>query len=313
MKLTLGRLPIRLATITLLAASYSVSIAFAAVVNLTQSDQVITPVPADARRLATYFSPPYHTGPIPPAIKEILLRNTPPEFRAGCAAMVDSLGNAARGSSRVSIRILAVAESSAWLGWRCDSRVGRFDSAYSEQLAIFSASRATIQFFDLKAPQDTGVTFYHVSFAETLKLRNAGGSAAFELFAVGPGVPATGLSRKAENRFVVIADSATAAKMALALVTARERPGAPSGGTAGGSTLNSDDEYRAAMRFEHDLTGNVTAINVFYRDQAVVPRPRFGNLRYVWNPAAFAFTEAAPIRLPPVGRKPGPHNRPLAY
>jgi len=332
MKPTLSRLPIPLAVTVLLAALSLPARAIAAPVNLAQSDQIVTPVSADARRLAAYFSPPYHAGPLPPAVEEILLHNAPAELRAGCAAMVDSWGAAARGTSRLSIRILAVASGSAWLAWRCDSRIVRFENHYSEQLAVFTTARGTIQFLDLKAHEDTGATLYHVSFAETLELRDAESSAAFEVFAVGSSVRGgasnnaggplaedssaseapTASARKAENRFVVIGNSAAAAKVVLALVTARERPNAPKGETGGAGAFDSDDEYRVALRFDHDLTGHVTAISAFYRDQSIGPRPRFGIIRYVWNPAMFTFAVAAPVRLRPVGPRPVPHQH-LAY
>ncbi len=314
-----------MALIVLVAALAPGARAVAATVNLAQSDQAVAPAPADARRLATYFSPPYQAGPLPSAVDEVLARSAPAELRAGCAAMVDSWGTAARGTSRVSLRILAVAGGSAWLAYRCDSRMAPFDNDYSERLAVFTAARGTIQFLNLKAIEDTGATLYHVGFAKTLRLRGAENSAAFEVFAVGSSPSAGSASRnaeerlsqngsasqdrsaadgQAENRFVVIANSATATKPVLALVTARKRPGAPNGDTAGADVSNSD-EYRAALRFDHDLTGHLTAVVAYARNNPTGERSSFGVIRYAWNPATFTFAVAKPIPPPSVHRPKG--------
>jgi hypothetical protein len=317
--------PLSLAATAILAALYLAASAVAATVNLAQSDQAVAPAPTDARRLATYFSPPYQAGPLPSAVDEILARSAPAELRAGCAAMVDSWGPAARGSSRVSIRILAIAGSSAWVAYRCDSRIPQFEGNYSERLAVFNSARRMIQFLDLEAKEDTAATLYHVGLATTLKLRGAENSDAFVVFAVGSS-PSQERSAsrdraapegQAENRYVVIANSAIAAKPVLALETARQRPGVSVGDTAGSDSSNSD-EYRAALRFDHDLTGHLTAIEAYYRAAPPGARSRFGVLRYVWNPASFTFAAGKPlarqphpqepVRLPPV---PGYH--PHAY
>jgi hypothetical protein len=330
-----SRRPLPLAATAILAALYLAASAVAATVNLAQSDQAVAPAPADARRLATYFSPPYQAGPLPSAVEEILARSAPAELRAGCAAMVDSWGPAARGTSRLSVRILAVAGGSAWLAYRCDSRDSRlpqFEGNYSERLAVFNSARRIIQFLDLKASEDTTATLYHVGLAETLKLRGAENSAAFEVFAVGSSPADGGASRdagdsssqdratqdgQAENRFVVIANSATAAKLVLALVTARKRTGARNGDTAGAGASDSD-EYRAALHFDHDLTGHLTAIEAYYRAAPPGARSRFGVLRYAWNPATFTFAVAKPLARPahpqqPVRLPPVPGYHPHAY
>jgi hypothetical protein len=316
-----------LLTATALFAMYLTAVsAVAATVNFAQTDQTITPAPTNARRLATYFSPPYSTGPMPSAVNEILARNAPPELHAGCAATVASWSPAARGSSRVSIRILAVAAGSAWLAYRCDSRLPQLDGTYSELLAVFNSARRSIQFVSLLRPEDNAATLYHVGLDQIVKLRGAEDSAAFLVFAVASKPSGHGTSRgaavppsqslDAENRFVVIANSATMAKPVLTLVTARERPGMRNGVAAGGGTPESD-EYRAALRNDHDLTGHLTAVNEYYRKAPTGARSHFGVARYVWNPASFSFALAAPIlpasRPRPIRLPAVPGYNPLAY
>jgi hypothetical protein len=311
MKPTLSSRPLRLAATVILAALYLAASTVAATVNLAQSDQAVAPAPADARRLAAYFSPPYQAGPLPVA-DEILARSAPAELRIGCAAMVDSWGRSARGSSRVSIRILAVAGGSAWIAYRCDSRIPQFEGNYSERLAAFNSARRLIEFLDLKANEDTAATLYHIGLATTLKLRGAENSAAFVVFAVGSSpLQERSASRdsaapqgQAENRYVVVANSATAARPVLVLVTARRRRGASVGGDAAGTEptgadSSNSDEYRAALRFDHDLSGHLTAIEAYYRAAPPGARSRFGVLRYVWNPARFTFAAAKPLARPP--------------
>lgn len=285
--------------------------AVAATVNLSQSNQAVTPSAAEARRLAAYFTPPYRPGPLPPAVDDILLRSAPVELHTACAAMVDSWGATARGSARISLRILAIAAGNAWLAYRCDSRLPRFENEYSERLAAFTAARGTLQFIDLAAPEDTRATLYHVGIANTLKLVGAENSAALVVFAVNSS-PLDGAAnhaahdRLSENRFVVIANSASATKIALALVTARVQPGASTREASHSATSNGE-EYRAALRFGHDLAGHLTAVTAYHRDQPLGARPRFGVIRYAWNPATRTFEVAMPVPLPPGGRR-----RPLA-
>jgi hypothetical protein len=352
---TPSHLPVRLAA-TALFATLSLAASVAATVNLAQSNRIVAPAPADARRLSTYFSPPYKSGPLPSAVEEILLRNAPADLRAGCAAMVDSWGGAARGSSRVTLRILSVAGGSAWVTYRCDSRLAQFDGNYSERLADFNSARGTIQFLDLKTNEDSAATLYHVGLAATLKLRGAENSASFVVFAIsfnpaagepvqksgrhserslrseesrdssqaqndtvgfaqsfpggstsrdasaapsqdGPAAQDRAASNgPAENRLVVIANSATTTKPVLSLITARKRPGAQIGDTANGDASDVD-EYRAGLRYEHDLAGYLTAVGVYYRDAPPGARSRFGVVRYVWNPATLTFAAAAPVPI----------------
>ena len=331
MKPSPSRLPILLAATALIAALAPATRAVPATVNLVQSNQVVAPAPADARRLSTYFSPPYQAGPLPPAVEEILLRNAPADLRAQCATMVASWGATARGSSRVSLRILGVADGSAWVTYRCGSRLPQFDGNYSERLAAFNSTRGTIQFLDLKANEDTAATLYHVGLAATLKLHGAENSASFVVFAVSfnpargstsreasaaapqrdasaqdsAGRDHAGYDGPAENRLVVIANSAGATKPVLSLVTARKRPGARIGDTADGNASDVD-EYRAGLRYEHDLAGYLTAVGAYYRDAPPGAHPRFGVVRYVWNPATLTFAPAKPIPPPSVHR---PHGR----
>jgi len=291
-----------LAVAMLVALSLAVPVA-AATVNFAQSSEAIAPAPADARRLAAYFSPPYQAGPMPPAVEEILLRDASANLRAGCAATVDRFGAAARGSSRISLSILAVAGGSAWLAYRCDSRLPQFDGAYSERLAVFNSARRTIQFLDLKTSDDTADALYHVGLAETVKLRAAENSAAFEVFAMSPSHDRAGPPRQAENRFVVIANSRTQARTALSVVTARHRPATAIDAAPGVTPrVAAGDVYRAGIRFDHDLTGNLTAVVAYYRDV----HARSGVTRYEWIPAAFRFAVARPIPLPPVGAESEP-------
>jgi hypothetical protein len=320
------RPPLPLAATALFAMLYLAAPAIAATVNFAQSDQTVAPAPADARRLATYFSPPYHTGPLPSAVEEMLWRSAPAELRAECAATVDSWNRATRGRSRVSVRILGVANGSAWLAYRCasgnadDARLPQSEGNYTERVAVFNSARRTIQFLGLKAREDTAATLYHVGLAENVKLRGAENSATFVVFAISSnardGSP-SGEDRQAENRFVVIANSATAAKLVLALVTARKGPGA-GGGDAADADASSSDEYRAALRLDHDLAGHLTAIDAYYREAPSGARSHFGRSRYVWNPATFRFAVAKPLPAPslrqhPVRLPPVPGYSPLAY
>jgi hypothetical protein len=268
--------------------------------SFAQSNQTVAPAAADARRLATYLTPPYKAGPMPPAVEQILLRAATAELRTGCAATVDRFGPAAHGSSRVSMHILAVAGGSAWVTYRCDSRLPEFDGLYSERLAVFNSTRRVIQFLDLRTGDDTADTLYHVGLSETVKMRGAENSAIFQVFAMSPSRDRAGPPRRAENRMVVIANSPTRAQTALSVVTVRHlsalattgddasaaAPEAPAGGT-----------YHAAIHFDHDLTGHLTVVVVYYRDTGA----RSGVTRYEWSPTALRFAVARPIPLPPVG------------
>ncbi len=303
-----------------LFATFAAAASAAATASFGQSNQVVAPAPADARRLATYFSPPYQAGPMPLAVEEILLRDSPADLRAGCAATVDRFGPAARGSSRVAMRIMAVAGGSAWVTYRCSSRLAEFDGLYSERLAVFNSTRRVIQFLDLRTAEDTPDTLYHVGLSETVKMRGAENSASFELFAMSPGHDRASPPRRTENRFVVIANSPTRAGTALSVVTGRQRPATA---TDDGSGAPPASAYRAAIRFDHDLTGHLTAVVAYYRDAGA----RSSATRYVWIPAALRFAVARPIPLPPIGEAPPgqplpeqppepllpvPGNRPLA-
>ncbi len=281
--------------------------AVAALANFSQSNQAIAPGPTDLRRLAAYFTPPYPPGPLPPQVSEILLRSAPAELRTACAVVVDSWGPAARGSARVTLRMLAVVSGNAWVAYRCDSADSRFASDYGERLAAFNAARGTIQFLDLAAPEDTRATLYHVGLANTFKLLGAEDSAAFEVFAVDsnpskPNTAGAAPARASENRFVIVANSGSATRVALMLVTARMRPGAINRDIS----LGDSSEYRAKPRFDHDLAGHVTFVSVYHRDSSIGTRPHFGVTRYAWNPASLAFSAVKPEPLAPVK----PHRLP---
>ena len=263
--------------------------------GLAQSNEIVAPAAADARQLASYFTPPYKTGPLPAAVEEILLRAASADLRGGCAATVDRFGAGAHGSARLSMRILGVAGGSAWLSYRCESSAPGFGGLYTERLAVFNSGRRVIQFLDLRTGDDAADTLYHVGLSATMKMRGAEDSASFEVFAVNPSRDHAGPPRRSENRFVIVANAPTRAGTALSVVTARHRAAdadaqrsdaAPAAGT-----------YHAAIRFDHDLTGHLTAVVVYYRDTAA----RSGMVRYVWTPAALRFAIARPIPLPPVG------------
>jgi len=310
--------------------------------DFAQSDQIVTPAATDARRLASYFSPPYHSGPLPAEVDEMLARDVPADLRAGCAVTVDSwnpslrdrLGEnsaartrsredaalrgrsgenlAAQSRARVTVRILGVANGSAWLAYRCDSGNSedahrpQADGEYTERLALFNSARRTIQFVGLKAREDTATTLYHVGLAETVKLRGAENSATFVVFAFGSsahnGTRSTE-DRQAEDRFVVIANSTSAAKLVLALVTARQRPDAGNGNATDSNASSSSDEYRAQLRLDHDLAGHLTAVDVYYREAPPDARSHFGVNRYVWNPATLRFAVGKPLPAPQLRRQ----------
>jgi hypothetical protein len=282
--------------------------------NFAQSNQVVTPAPADAHRLAAYFTPPYAPGPMPPRVHEILLRSAPPDLPASCAAMVDGWGAAARGSSRVTARILGVADGNAWIAYRCDSRLPQFTYDYSERLAAFNSSRGAIQFLDLAAPQDPPATLYHVGFSTTLKLIGAEDSAAFEVFAVEPAPRNSATNhaaRSSENRYAIVANSTSATRVALTLVTARSGPDAVDRDSA----LGDSSEYRATLRFDHDIEGHLTFINVYHRDSTVAAKPHFGLARYAWSEATLTFVSVKPVPIKPIRRQrlpPQPYDGQLA-
>ena len=144
----LGKLSLA-GAIALAATLLPLTRTIAASVNFPQSSQAVSPTPADSRKLDADFTPPFKPGPMPPPVSEILLRSAPAELTNACAAMVDSWGAAARGTARVTLRILAVANGNAWIAYRCDSRRPQFANSYSERLAAFNAARGTIQFIDL--------------------------------------------------------------------------------------------------------------------------------------------------------------------
>ena len=316
------------AVIALVVALWAPMPATAGTVNLAQSDQTIVLPPGDSHKLAGYFTPPYRPGPMPPQVNEILLRNAPEELRTACAGMVDSWGSRARGSDRVTVWILALANGSAWTTYRCDSRLPQFANIYSERLALFSATRGTIQFIDLAAADDTRATLYHVGLAETLKLLGADNSASFEVFAVNLNPLAgsanysstsrltadSGASNprvSSENRLAIVANSASATKVALMLVTARVRPGVNNRETSPADSA----EYRAQPRFDHDLAGHLTFVSVYHRDSPPGARPHFGLTRYAWDAATLTFVPAKPVPLPPVKPRrvlPIPHDGQLA-
>jgi hypothetical protein len=305
----------------------------AALINLPQSNQAVAPSMADSRRLTKYFTPPYRLGPLPPEVDEILLRSAGPELHRACAAMVDSWGANARGSARVTIRILVVAAGNAWVAYRCDSRLRQFENQYSERLATFNAKRGAIQFIDLAAPDDTRETLYHVALANTVKLLGAESAAAFEVFAVNS-LPHDGHANHAmrdrisENRYVIIANSAAMTKIALSLVTRSVRPGAGPGAPADGgqnigpnigedngrdNEANDDSNVasQAGLRFGHDLAGHLIAVNVYHQDRSPGLESHYGLTHYDWNRTTLTFEVAVPVTLPPVPLL-RQHRRPLA-
>jgi hypothetical protein len=302
-----------------IALAITISIAgpvAATLINLTQSNQAVAPSTADLRHLSKYFTPPYRPGPLPPEVNEILMRSAPPELHRACAAMVDSWGANARGTARVTIRILTVAGGNAWVAYRCDSRLPQYDNEYSERLATFSAKRGAIQFIDLAAPDDSRAMLYHVALANTLKLLGAENSAAFEVFAVNSSprtsdANQTTRDRVSENRYVIIANSAAATKIALSLVTMRVRPGAAPRAPAG----SGDDDNvasQAGLRFGHDLAGHLTAVNVYNHDRSPGTESHYALTHYEWSRATLTFEVAAPVTLPPVPMSRQMHRRPLA-
>lgn len=299
--------------IVLAIAAFPIAQSGAAMVNLPQSNQAVTPSPADSRRLVKNFTPPYRSGPLPPAVNEILLRNAPPELRRACAAMVDSWGADTRGSARVTVRILAVAGGNAWVAYRCDSRSQRYEDQYSERLATFSAKRGAIQFIDLAAPDDTRATLYHVGLANTVKLLGTENSAAFEVFAVNsvPRDRDANRDRMVENRYVIVANSATSTNIALSLVTRRVRPGANDPTATGNTDEARNVQAQAGLRFGHDLAGHLTSVNVYHQDRSPDAESHYGLTHYEWNRATLTFELAAPVTLPPVPLS-RHHHRPLA-
>ena len=285
----------------------------AATINLPQSNQTVTPSTADSRRLIKNFTPPYRPGPLPPEVNEMLLRSAPPELHRACAAMVDSWGAAARGSARVTVRIIAVAGGNAWVAYRCDSLLQQFANQYSERLATFSARRGAIQFIDLAAPDDNRATLYHVALANTVKLLGAESSAAFEVFAVRSAPRGSGADggHDVENRYVIVANSAAVTKIALSLVTRRVRPTANDQPVTG----NRDDDNvqsQAGLRFGHDLAGHLTGVNVYHHDRSTGLESHYGLTHYEWNRASLTFEVAEPVTLPPVPLSRQPHRRPLS-
>jgi hypothetical protein len=309
MKLTATRIAIQLVATAVLVLLCRAAPGVAATVNFAQSDQTVAPAPADAHTLASYFSPPYHSGPLPPAITAMLARGAPAEIHTGCAATVASWGRGARGASLVSVRILAAANGSVWLAYRCGSgnagadHMPQSEALYTERLALFNSARHTIQFFGLAASGDTSAALYHVGLAETMKLRGADNSAAFVVFAISSTLQGGSTPARLENRLVVIANSATTAKLALAVVTARNRPSARKNEVEGDSAID-NAEYRAALRFDHDPSGHLTAVNVYYREAPSGGLSHFGVARYVWYPATFRFATAAPILASPMPQHP---------
>ena len=241
----------------------------------------------------------------------MLLRSAPPELHRACAAMVDSWGGEARGSARVTVRIIGVAGGNAWVAYRCDSRLPQFANQYSERLAIFSAHRGAIQFIDLAAPDDTGATLYHVALANVVKLLGAESSAAFEIFAVNSAPRRGGASdgHDAENRYVIVANSAAMTKIALSLVTRRVRPTANDRAVTGDGD---DVQAQAGLRFGHDLAGHLTAVNVYHHDRSTGLESHYGLTHYEWNRANLTFEVATPVTLPPVPPSRQMHRHPLA-
>ena len=128
-----------------------------------------------------------------------------------------------------------------------------------------------------------------MGLGSTLKLLGADNSASFEVFAREfesargqPDARPGANSEKAavsENRFVIVANSAATAKIALTLVTARVRPGADNREASAGDNA----EYRAKPRFDHDLDGHLIFVSVYHRDSPAGARPHFGLTRYAWN------------------------------
>ncbi len=303
-------------TLSITALSIARPVA-AELLNLPRSNQAVAPSTADSRRLSKYFTPPYRPGPLPPEVNEILLRSAGPELHRACAAMVDSWSANARGTARVTIRILTVAGGNAWVAYRCDSRLPQYDNEYSERLATFSAKRGAIQFIDLAAPDDTRATLYHVALANTVKLLGAENSAAFEVFAVnsaphyGDATQAT-RDRVAESRYVIIANSAAATKIALSLVTRRVRPGTNDHAASGNANDDNNVASQAGLRFGHDLAGHLTAVNVYHHDRSPGIESHYGLTHYEWNRATLTFAVAAPVTLPPVPMSRRVRGHPLA-
>jgi hypothetical protein len=261
-----------------------------------QTDTTVTLPPHDAHRLAGYFTPPYPSGPIPPAVASALEAGAPPQANRECAALASGWSSDAGRTAHVSVKVLGISGTGVWIAYRCASASPQLERYYSDRVAILTAGRKSIRFIGVGAPHDSPRTLYHAGFDKAIKLEGATAAAAFLIYANAD----AGRIAGAEDRYVLIADRAAGARAVLALTIERHAGG------VGRMWGDEGDDYHATLRFDHTVAGNVTAVTAYFREVAAGGASRPGMARCRWNPVVFSFEQMTSAVLPPSAPSSGP-------
>jgi len=253
--------------------------------NLPQTTLRIT---VDARTAALLQNP---GAQLPSGAEAGLLAALPEDLRNACADVVERWGNAAGGSQQWSVRLLYAGQGSAWLAFRCGSRLPQFARFYDERLAAFHAASRALQFLAFDRDSNSDPQLYHVFFWRPLAVPGRQ-LPAFRL-ALPPGNPCcTAASAAAgpiavaiasEERLLICNDAGGRPAEALSLVTQSD-------------VIEQDNKagdtrtiYNATTRVQRAMDRNVLVIAVDFREEINGRPERQGTLRYAWNPAAGRF------------------------
>jgi len=264
--------------------------------GLAQRDETIQLSPKEAHQLALYFRSPVVSPVMPPVVKQILIAAAPPQFKPECNVMVSGWGRVAAGSASVSVRLIGPGEGGIWVAYRCGSRLLDLTQYYDERLAMIEPG--TLRFFALE-PGRAGhahdpILYYHVNFAEQLKLTGASASSFF-VFATSEQPGAQDARGDAEDRLLIIAETPAGIRPVLDLTTARwqivRQIVRKDSDMRKDSARNAHAiSYRAHLGFERDTNGRLVAITDRFEEHPPGGGlPRIGILRYVWDAAAGSF------------------------
>jgi hypothetical protein len=107
----------------------------------------------------------------------MLLRGAPAGWAASCEAKINGWGAAAKGTTRLSVRIVArTSPDEVWLAYRCGSRLLDLRRHYSERLGLFMPAKGTIQYFALDEMAGIGAGMLsRIKVTEGMRVENARG------------------------------------------------------------------------------------------------------------------------------------------
>lgn len=281
----LGRFTtIAIATATILAAPAAPRSRTTQPISFAQADGVIRLSAADALRLKSLAAA--DDVELSMANRAAMLMKAAPGLASSCDSIVNGWGGAARGAAEVTVRELGRTPGALWIAYRCASRDMRLRRYYTERMAALDPKTGAIRFFSLNYGEDrrpdakpARFVFYHVAFAEPLRMRGAAAAASFFVYA-DDGSPGGGVAEPvAEDRLLIIAGGGASMRPVLSLLTMRKQKVS---GHGGGAHLVT---YRARLEYEHAADGSLAAIVAYRRAGSAGFDPaRPVAIRYVWNP-----------------------------